>query len=670
MTTQQANESVVDAYATKVLKTKSPPEACIDESLGPYVTSLLRCSLSPTTTGPANNIEDDVRDLPEFDSLIELLEEHCTLDSKGAFTVLHIIADAVRSGEVPVEQDQTADDPIGLLGNMLAQTEFHQTNQQQITQINAIHTSTTNENYPPLSSPSATPSQTLHSTQHTPLKPDRLIPVDLMGVLDDPQTPAKIHPTKSSSSSSTPIETPSSSDPFPPLGTKTPNHSNRSNKSSSAKPPIPKRAEHAKDLAAALFRPSRSRQPSIDETYTNNTDPSPTSTSTRDRSQSFDSVYLQKQFDSTVEILLSMNADLSDSAATEAAYLASGDINLAQFVVDSALHAPPICRHLLNDGCYRSDCHFSHDIEGHTCLFWLRGRCGKGHSCKFRHGFSEKLLEGIPSWGKNECKEEAYANSGNRSQPMPIPTKNLVSHNFQFGGPPTPSSDGFLYGSHSFGSSSPAGFTSKAFSFSSTGYNSSNMSMSPANSFTPTAAAAATWEPQVATLSSSVPTSSSPSGFSFANIASKGSGSGVESSVFVGKTTKAAAAGKTKTVKIPQDVWSPHINRNANVFQIPDPMKRYNEVKKSVTRNDVIDLHFQSTKTFSGVMSTVLPQKLSEHSEVWIVTGTGHHVGRSTHQKGGGALESALLQWLESEGYVHFRGRDRNGFGGCILVKR
>jgi hypothetical protein len=79
-------------------------------------------------------------------------------------------------------------------------------------------------------------------------------------------------------------------------------------------------------------------------------------------------------------------------------------------------------------------------------------------------------------------------------------------------------------------------------------------------------------------------------------------------------------------------LWNPHENRDASVFHITDPIDRYNKVSATVKRRDVVDLHFQSTKTFATVLSTILPMKLSELDEVWIVTGTGHHVSSKTHQ--------------------------------------
>ena len=129
----------------------------------------------------------------------------------------------------------------------------------------------------------------------------------------------------------------------------------------------------------------------------------------------------------------------------------------------------------------------------------------------------------------------------------------------------------------------------------------------------------------------------------------------------------------SRTVRIPQDLWTPHDHRDASAFQIPDPMERYQYVMSCARcRPDVVDLHFQSTKTFATVLSTVLPEKLYHDGleQVWIVTGTGHHVGTQTHQKSGGALENAVVAWLAEQGYNHARGKDRNGQGGAILVER
>ena len=45
-----------------------------------------------------------------------------------------------------------------------------------------------------------------------------------------------------------------------------------------------------------------------------------------------------------------------------------------------------ICRHFLVGQCYRSDCWFSHQVDGVVCKFWLKGTCTKGSQCQFSHG--------------------------------------------------------------------------------------------------------------------------------------------------------------------------------------------------------------------------------------------------------------------------------------------
>ena len=63
----RVSDAEIDAYATQLLNTKSPPEALfVDDSLGPYITSLLRCA----------DVQDQcqVPQLAEFDSILELLE--------------------------------------------------------------------------------------------------------------------------------------------------------------------------------------------------------------------------------------------------------------------------------------------------------------------------------------------------------------------------------------------------------------------------------------------------------------------------------------------------------------------------------------------------------------------------------------------------------------------
>merc|ERR1712071_457944 len=176
-----------------------------------------------------------------------------------------------------------------------------------------------------------------------------------------------------------------------------------------------------------------------------------------------------------------------------------------------------------------------------------------------------------------------------------------------------------------------------------------------------------------------------PKSFSFARVASKGYNkvsSFASSSLTKEQHSNGSAPANitsssthnnhktTEYAKIPQDLWHAHYSRNSSYFHISDPMERYYKVSSSSNlRLDVIDLHFQSIKTFPVVLSRVLPDKLQQKSEVWVVTGSGHHVHRNSHQKPGGVLETAVIRWLSGRGYEYLKGKDKNGYGGAILVK-
>ena len=334
------------------------------------------------------------------------------------------------------------------------------------------------------------------------------------------------------------------------------------------------------------------------------------------------------EIEQTTQLLLSIHVDLSYEAVSAASVLAQADVNLALHAIEQALSAPPVCRHMLHDGCYRSDCHFSHEIDTHTCSFWMRGRCGKGSSCKFLHGFAECLLEGVRAPTKPaDPKMSLLSQSPVLPQFMNSPawTPSLTS------APDVPSwSSDFP----ALGESSIAG--------SSLTHGSRSMS---------SYAGAALRGKKVPSVSDSFPSLSATTSPSLSkNSSSKG------------------------VVKIPQDVWSqnPHHYQNASsCFQILDPIERFKEVtRRGSSREDVMDMHFQSTKTVPIVLSTILPKKLQSHSEVWVVTGTGHHVPGATHQRSGGVLEGSVVSWLEQSGYDYVKGKDRNGYGGVLLVKR
>lgn len=691
----KATDAEIDAYATKILETMSPPETLfIDDSLGPYVTSLLRCA----------DIQDkrQVTTLAEFDSILELLEDQCSMDKKQASDCVILIADVVITHVLPFwERATTTTMKRGSNKNFGLYTQQRGglgSFQSMISDLpDSIATTLIATSATPLSriigrTDSSTP---ISAGGPSPLKLDNLIPIDLMGELDDPSSnyssPLTLalhaqqkrgkqqYPQTYQSEDIYSRETTQSpqinagqskhDDDFPPLGT-----------SPEAFPPLgasvekpkkvriggSKKSSHGKsqqhsdkDLAATLFRPARPRQNSIESEEavsrsrgSSNASASMTTiTSTIDEANevcnSTNNIYFQQQVNSCVEILLSMNQELSEEAASSAGLMANTDFNLAQHIVDSAMSAPPICRHMLHDGCYRSDCTFSHDVEGHTCLFWLRGRCGKGSSCKFFHGFHEKLLNGIDT-----SKYHAEQRSS-KTASSPVYHR---QHRLHHSSPPTSASS-----STAFSSTMNSGFS---------------------GTFSPLLSHSWQTSPSLEVASggslTSLPSSSSESApFSFANIASKGYGknqfSEAASSPSFGSKS-GPGKDQTPTVRIPQDLWNASENRDSSLFYISDPLERYQKVATSVQRPDVIDLHFQSIKTFSIVLETVLPLKLkkseAKHRQVWIVTGTGHHVGTSTHQKGGGALESALVAWLVDHNYKFARGKDKNGQGGAVLVNR
>jgi len=96
------------------------------------------------------------------------------------------------------------------------------------------------------------------------------------------------------------------------------------------------------------------------------------------------------------------------SAATLALSMGNQDLHKAAFVLHKALTSPPICRHLLTSGCYRSDCAYSHDPGQKTCLFWVRGKC-RETECRFMHGFADDGIDGFEQWdGLEWLREQGY----------------------------------------------------------------------------------------------------------------------------------------------------------------------------------------------------------------------------------------------------------------------
>jgi hypothetical protein len=546
----------------------------VDESLGAYVISLLQEDQQEGSGDGETNLPPDF----EFReaALVELLQEHCNLSEALALEALDQIRHFVSRGR-------------GAPSSFYASST---TSDGGV--LNAVQS----------------PASPLHEA-------DILIPGDLLGVLDVNATPrhlmhqpaGEIDMVRSTAAAVEPSFQSSSEDAFPPLHVAVAHSVLSSSTSKKSKAPRARKtqasitstisaaapSDTAVEVAAALFRP-RSRQNSVDE-----------SAQSALASQQLDILpsHLQVAYDSmpfeaAMEMILSMNPDLSEEAATAACAVAHNDVNLAQYLVEQALAAPAVCRHLLSSGCYRADCQFSHNIENHTCLFWMKGRCREGSSCKFKHDFNETLLH------------QLFSDASIGTNPAPNP---LCTHPNEYMVRPSDSRTKTV---------PPAAWGSQA---SSTSFAS---------------VAKGQWQTPDETLS-------------------RGGG---------GIASRGSSSGTAPTIKIPTDVWTPHESRDSSVFHIADPMSRYERVQAGLRRDDVVDLHFQSTKTFPVVLSTALPEKLAKFPQVWVVTGTGHHVGTRTHQKGGGALESAVVEWLQQEGYSFLRGRDRNGQGGAICVER
>ena len=381
--------------------------------------------------------------------------------------------------------------------------------------------------------------------------------------------------------------------------------------------------------------------------------------------------------------------DVSYDAAYQATCLAQNNMILAQYIIASALTQIPICKHLMNDGkCYRADCTFNHSMEHHTCVFWMKSRgCSKQDGaidpCRFLHGFSSKLLENIPEPIQLQAAAANHSHDNNNGRSSSSSGSGMIT-------PYQNIRDFYATSTHNANTTTASA-------------NSGNSQYNDYYSYNTN--------------------STNNNAKSFANIASQGyhtqKSFSQSDSLSAAATTKSNNGTTAKemqqmlqhlpTTLIPQNLWQAHENRDASAFYISDPIERYHAVSATTSKrhdsynkndNNVIDLHYQSIKTFPVVLDVILPEKLSQlpppsdptsmttHSAngIWIVTGTGHHVNtQRTHQKGGSTLEHAVLEYLISNyllphqtsntammngPYRIYRGRDRNGKGGAILIQK
>jgi len=514
VTSNAAIEITVDAYASRIIKECSAPEVCIDSSVGSYVTSILRCANVDSTK---TNVTINVQSLTEYDSLVELLQEHCNINDEVAHSALQNISNAVQTGNIGSSIKRFRSKSLGFEENGAVNSTHTLDNMLRYNSVGITKGTSKFEdefpffilerssfpNFPHGDSPTVSESCSTSEDHNdselklseelsfTPSKLDSLLPVDLLGAISNPSISSRDlkYPLAHSDNETFEniklnIQTSKPKEIFQDAA-----YSCKYNKGkcegSTKNEPINlgkgggrkgKKKSKGKptDLAAILFCSPRPRSNSCSVDYSSRVKPLSTpqvncirtcgiSQSPSASIESTGPVFLQEQVASMVQILLSANFDLCEEAAYDASQQVLNStnctlqefkvntfnlVNMAQYLIDGALNAPPICRHMLSDGCYRSDCHFSHDVDGHTCLFWIKGRCDKGrNSCRFLHGFSKNLLDGIngdslsshqnimqshdilSKQGSPECLVSVLDTCSNA---IPIKTTNLVIHNRSF----------------------------------------------------------------------------------------------------------------------------------------------------------------------------------------------------------------------------------------------
>mmetsp|Transcript_19767 Transcript_19767/g.46415 ORF Transcript_19767/g.46415 Transcript_19767/m.46415 type:complete len:512 (+) Transcript_19767:301-1836(+) len=161
---------------------------------------------------------------------------------------------------------------------------------------------------------------------------------------------------------------------------------------------------------------------------------------------------------------------------------------------------------------------------------------------------------------------------------------------------------------------------------------------------------------------------------------------------------------RKKAVVIPKECWLPSTANSDFFHSYPDPIERFvavnahhktylegvtiplsfnNHTDASTRRRKggrvtLLDVHFQSANAINFVLDKFLHPALHKFDEVWIITGSGSHVGVG-HQKreSGGVLYNAVQRYLaqqERDDSIEFRvGRYPAGgarSGGAFLVRR
>ena len=538
-------DETIDAYAQHLLVRSAGRNDYIDDALGSYVTSCLRNSIQSFSNS------ENVTDLPEYEPLCELIQEHLhEMDAASVTVLLQQIMNAIFHRHIPEEEEEDHRIPSSsILGRAT----------------------------PSMAPPTMIPN--VISPYAAALLPENLLQEeeDEVRISEDSietDSVAALRSTllhNSNLSSHVPPPPGLIHSPLPTFSTE-----------SATKKKHDTAATPDDTVIPTVYDPSPPEEK-------NETAPR---TPASDRRTAYWAQLEQQRSEFQVADRLYRAGGFSHAAATAAAQLARGNGPIAQYILQQAAAQVPVCRHLLADGCYRADCSFSHDIQNHTCLFWLKSQCGKGEGqCRFLHGLSEVLLDALPDAYRSLGIDDDDWEDDDDFDEQPV----LV-----------------------------------------------------------------------------VPTSQ----HSFANIASQGYHARQSFPEFCA-ASKEPSPKPAPRIPIPQHLW--YAQRDPSAFGIADPLERYYAVMAaSVKERNVMDLHYQSLQTFAVVLDALLPEQLAQCGEgegVWIITGTGHHVGG--HQKRHvSTLEGAVWEYLQQQGYAtdpRYRlaqGRDRNGQGGALYIQK
>jgi hypothetical protein len=409
-TRSQDWETSFHHYANQLLRLSAPSEvqSAVDDSLGPFITSIFQGSDDFTTKSEEGSVA--VETLSEYDNVLEVVTEQCSISAEEGRDVLQQMVDVLVTGTIPSSKEQEEEEIMqqqllcqGMMKSVLDDEAVDQESSPMAADTdNATHGGPSELLSVGQSSEGFTSSRPA-MTENILVMPESK---KIIKPLDDN------HEDKDSVSKS----------------------NGKSSKGKHRKQNKQKEKAQAKDLAAALFKPSRPRSnsnlsdkhsppiPGVEPIEGANISGIPAmmvpqqpypnqynkysclipSGQTRNLSchssgSGGASLYVQQgqKLEETAFYLLIAHPEISQEAAISASSTCSGNADVAFYIVEEVLAAPPVCRHMLQGACYRSDCAFSHEVDGHTCAFWLRGRCGKGSECKFLHGFDDAKVQSL-----------------------------------------------------------------------------------------------------------------------------------------------------------------------------------------------------------------------------------------------------------------------------------